>query len=537
MSQPDWARNLWAVQQEMDAWIKTSIARQRRIPWQGIHDEAAFIASWYGHYFATGNKQIRDFMYWLRDGYLEWAKTHLYHGYYPEGEVHHATEGYILFLARLWQVDNDQQTIDALEDAAHHVGNWVSDIPEWYDWERHLFRSWRIGSKVVKAEPPDNFNVPDHLRMVQIAFSAYLATQKARYLEICCDYVDTWCQAILREPDRIPAVLFPLTDPAEIENAYMGVSANATKLLEIERGPQEPRVELHTSAGTVDVLLDLYVLTKESRYVDAARKILRETLPVVAHPYSETPGMLFAKYRRITGDKSFDGDIMERLRDEPPYEYLSALMITDTKPEAHPLGIGRRRDEIKWGYRNHDGSIREQTEPSPSALMLGYHITHEHDWLNQALVMAATRLSLARRSLLDGRHHGDAGSTISAIASGHGRAAGAGTIVGTLYPALFGAYRFANAERLQVRYFHADGTLGLPKGVAALFESTTTDERVMYFYNGNDTDTTMQIRVEDTDSSIRQMTLNGVTAEEFAEQTATVYLKAGQITTVTLIIG
>ena len=151
--------------------------------------------------------------------------------------------------------------------------------------------------------------------------------------------------------------------------------------------------------------------------------------------------------------------------------------------------------------------------------------------------MAATRLSLARRSLLDGRHHGDAGNTISAIASGHGRAAGAGTIVGTLYPALFGAYRFANAEQLQVRYFHADGTLGLPKGIAVLFESTMTDERVMYFYNDNDTDTTMQIQVADTDASIRQLTLNGVTAEEFAEQTATVHLKAGQITTVVLIIG
>ena len=50
-----------------------------------------------------------------------------------------------------------------LADAAHHIGNWVDGIPEWYDYERDCFHSYHIGTRTVIREPKFAYEVAEHI--------------------------------------------------------------------------------------------------------------------------------------------------------------------------------------------------------------------------------------------------------------------------------------------------------------------------------------------------------------------------------------
>ena len=456
-----WASALLDLTAAMEAWISSSIKRNRHAAWLGGHDEGTFTSSWFAYYMLTGDRRVLDFLHFMRDGFLEFAKRSFHHGYYAEGEAHHQPEPFIFFLARLFHLDpSDQAVAAALEDAAEHVGNWVEGVPPWYDWTAHRFRSWKIGSKRVEAAHPWNHEVPDHMRFVQIAVLAFLATKRTRYLDFAQDHASKWAKLIL-EHDPIPGYLFADADLS----SYPDELQRKVGMSEIEN------VELHVSAGTVDTLLDLYEIAALPLYADAAKKLLGRALPGLTDPYCQPVAAQLLKYREATGDTAFDAAVLDAVSSmDEAFEPESALLIVDDRQEPHPMGLGRRRDAVKWGYRVRDGGIVEERGPSPAALMLAYRITGRHRWLVSALRNAARRLRLACRVLPDGRQHGCAGATVGAVASGHGRACGIGSVTATLAPAAFGAYRFANGERLKVRYEQPDGSVGLPSGVAALFE-------------------------------------------------------------------
>jgi len=493
---PEWAVNQMGLVQELRSWIAKSIGVQRQIPWMGGHDEGTFTRSWCGYYLLTGDARVLEFMRWLRDSCLEWSKMNLVHGYAPQGEAHHGTENHCIFLTRLWHLDkSDEVTVAALEDAAHHAGNWVEGIPAWYDWEGHRFRSWRIGTQVVREVPPDNYEVPDHFKILQFTLVAYLATGKERYLALCRDYADRWADAMLTEGE-IPGVFFPISDPVEIERLY----PQAMKWM---NGSREVRVELHVAAGSLDVLMELYVLTGEVRYLDAVRRTFDVLIAALSDPYAETPAMLLSKYRVLSGDTGYDAAIMDCISSTPesPSGYLALLV--DSRPAPHPMGIvGRRRDEVRWGYRT-DGTIAEETGPSPAARMLAYQITGEERYAAQALGMARDRMRLARIALKDGRDHGCGGNTISSVASGHGRAAGVGTVVTTLAPSALGAFRFCEGERVRMRFFDADGADGLPEGMAALFGRDEGDVRIVQVWSDLDREETVRIRLGEGERIVR----------------------------------
>ena len=483
---PEWAGNQMGLLQELRSWVTKSIRVQRQIPWMGGHDEGTFTRSWCGYYLVSGDARVLEFMRWLRDSYLGWSRTNLVHGYAPQGEAHHGTENHCIFLTRLWHLDRgDEATVAALEDAAHHAGNWVEGIPEWYDWEGHRFRSWRIGTGGVREMPPDNYEVPDHFKILQFTLVAYLATGKERYLALCRDYADRWTDAMLAE-EEVPCVFVPVADPAEIERLY-------PQTMKWMSGSREVRVELHVAAGSLDLLMELYALTGEVRYLDAVRRTLDVLIDALSDPYAETAAMLLSKYRVLSGGIDYDAAIMERISSlaESPPGYLTLLV--DSRPAPHPMGIvGRRRDEVRWGYRT-DGMIAEETGLSSAARMLAYQITGEERYAAQALGMARDRMRLARISLKDGRDHGCGGNTISSVASGHGRAAGVGTAVATLAPSALGAFRFCEGERVRMRFFHADGEIGLPEGMAALFGRDEGGVRTVQIWSDLDRPETISI--------------------------------------------
>ena len=454
---PAWAHAQLRLRSAVGAWIRASMARQRLVPWQGGHDEGAFTASWFGCHLLAGDDAVPDFLRWLRDGFLQWAQENLVHGYYPEGEVHHQPENFIFFLPRLWAIDPDPSVAAALDDAAHHAGNWVADVPPWYDWEHHRFRSWRLGTRSVGAAPPDDLERPDHFRIIQMVLCAFRAQGDERYLDLARDFCGRWARDILAA-DTLPAVR-PLSqdDAAAVYPADLVQAAEA---------PPEARLELHVGAGTTDVLLDLFSVVHDENLAAAARKILAGGVNHVGEPYSHPLAAALRRYRIATGDTSLDAEIVRLVGSA--HAEVEAAMLIGAPSGPHPMGIGQRRDQVRWLVSADGERWHPERRPSPPALALAWDITGDERLAAQAMSMAAGRMELAASALDDGRGHACGGRSVSAVASGHGRSAGIGEVTGVLYPLVLGAFRCFGADQPQVVVCRDHGP-GLPEGCGALW--------------------------------------------------------------------
>lgn len=159
-----------------------SILYQKRGKWGCGHDEPYFVNPWFGYYLLTGDERVLQFIYKMRDQFLgspirrcysrghsymhappelyervpESPLVEQYHGW-PEGWLclHHASEGYSWFIGSLHFIDpGNKRNVEDVEDVAHHIGNWVDEVPDWYDWEKHRFKGWHLGTRVEAATQP-----------------------------------------------------------------------------------------------------------------------------------------------------------------------------------------------------------------------------------------------------------------------------------------------------------------------------------------------------------------------------------------------
>jgi len=343
-----------------------------------------------------------------------------------------------------------------LEDAAEHLGNWVPEVPAWYDWKTHCMKSWRIGTRVVKTTPPDDYEEPDSVRPAIIALAAYAVTGKERYLAFCCDYADKWAAALLETP--LPRVRFLKS----AETSYNDrIVLQATGNLQL-------RLELVVASGLADWLMDLFHLTEKPTYAEALRVVVAGLVPVLADPRNSVAAALVAKYRRVTGDKSLDEAIVASLGDPPRYDQRGIVLRGDwTDPHETRKGrsmllnmrIGHRFDQVRWA----DEEGQEITEPTGAAWALAWQITGEERYAARAMFLAGERLRLALEKLQDGRDHGCGGNTIGAVASGHGRADRFGHVNSVWGPLVIGSSRVFSADQPLVIY-----PSGLPDRVASL---------------------------------------------------------------------
>ena len=476
-----WANAATHLRNELGAWIADAIRRHREVPYHGIHDEGSFTTSWDAYWFLTRDNATHGFVTWLRDGFAAWADDNFVHGYYPEGEVHHGTEPFTHFIARFRTLDPSGNVAPRLlDDAAEHTGNWVESVPDWYDWERHRFVSWYIGSRTVPTEPPNDYEEPDSIRPAMMTLSAYVMTGRERYLDFCIDYGNKWSDALLEEP--VPRVAFFHTDDR---------AAYPERL--VEERDLEQRVELIVASGMVDYLLDLYLITGTDRYRAAVERLVPTLVATVADPRNVTSAAHLARYRRITGDRTHDAAIVRTLREPPPYETTGYVLLErQDEKEQREIGlifnkhIGHRFDQVRWGVKGED-DIREVTEPTPAAWALAYHITGNLEYASRAMFLAAERLRIGRKTLDDGRDHGCGGYSIGALASGHGRADRFGDVNSVFGPLMLGSVRLFNAEQPLVEYPN-----GLPESVATLV-SWEPDPRVVW-HNENDAPVTFTWR-------------------------------------------
>ena len=212
-----------------------SLCRQHP-PWTGGHDEAKFLRLFFTYYQITGDNRVKEFLYFMRDGFLTWARRNFHHGYWPRGEIHHHMETFDQWLCYYWRLGGDVDAdVHIIEDAAHHLGNWVKGVPEWYDWDRHAFRSWWLGTKVVEAPGPYAYDYYQHVRCILLAREAYAATGDPRYIELITDWLDGWSRLILDTDNATPVVRLPLEDPDAVAEVY-GKDSEITKAWRYQPG-------------------------------------------------------------------------------------------------------------------------------------------------------------------------------------------------------------------------------------------------------------------------------------------------------------
>lgn len=519
---PEWAVNELCLREEVKNWIQDAIKRQRNVPWRGGHDEGTFASSWVGYYLLTGDRKCLNFLYWLRDSFIEWSKKNQYHGYYPIGETHHQTETYNNFLGHLWRAEKTDVNVAVLEDAAHHIGNWVKGIPKWYDWKNHRFRSRWFGTREVKDYPPFNYESCDHFRLIQMALNTYLATGDNRYLEISRDYADRWCKLIL-DNEELPTILYPtetwLKHATEIcERSTDRLIRRAWRDIKSAQG----NVWRYVGGGVIDTFLDLYYLTHEERYLKALKKIFCKVERAVHSP------RIIAKYRYITGDTSYDEKILNEIKrcNEEPLPTIIMIEATGQYKKKGKLVFRR-----KFAYRDADGNIKEYEGPSSEKLLLGYQISGDEELLNRAMKLAKRKLSLARTCLRDGREHGCGGGIYL-----HGVGDEA---VHILCSATLGLYKLCGGYQPKVLYytrrkksvFRYSEKLGLPEGVASLLKSASRNGMEILLYNGLQNDLDIKVKVMDRRVKIENVKVNGV-SQEFNDDSVVVAAENQSVTEV-----
>jgi len=498
---PGWADGQLKLREAIYWWIQKSTKAWEHTPWGGGHDEGIFTRTWMDYYLLTGDTTAYEFMDRMAHDFIDspvveactcfltpedaavYPREHRrppYHGYCEDQACFvHAPENYAWYLTHMAHINPSPMVRQALEDCAEHVGNWCPETPEWYDWNNHRFRGALFGTGKVRDCPPYDFEPLALVRVMVMASNMYYLTGESKYLDVCVDWADKWAGIVL---DADPAegfctTLFPCPDD-EVDAKY-GELARA----------RHARSKLNYELG--NLFMDLYYYTRQASYAQAVHKMLNTDPDWLRHPGGSAgvAGMLAAKYRSMTGDKSFDKRIAETadamLLDESDNRPALLLMNKPSETFLDTPGLAYVR-------MFKDGRV-ELDNRRTGILTAAYTATLDTKYLEYAMGLALNRF-YDSHYIWDGRELGCRGSW-------QGRNGVAiHNVIAPMMCSAMGGFGMLEGERpwFEVRYEQADGRPGLPKDVAALFVPGDPRQRVVKFYNRGETEQTVAVRADNT---------------------------------------
>ncbi len=416
-------------QAEVDAWISLCIERYADAPATDVHDQGTYTTAWESTVCRSGDATILAFLKTARDRMRDhYVESGLWrHGYWAMQEAHHGTEHYELFLGMLLRLDpDDAETRRQLIDAAEHMGNWSADVPDWFDDQTCRYRSFFFGADGVTTAPGDEFNRTDHLRCANVCLLAYDAGQDRRYLDLASRYGGEWADAIIGSP-RLPigltpqAALYSMADaPEQIYRKFVGEASQPLTDLD--------RAENFLASDGINTFLRLWRQSGEARFRHAAERLLDLLITQIADPDAGVVAAAVRDYRRWTGDPRYDAAVLQVIAQDPPLPVQAISVDTDAVVDGRPAGVGKRSDMLHW---LEDGAPRRH---HPITLGLAAELSGDENLAIHALDRGRLTFALARHHLPDGRDHGCAARTISAVARGHGRENHAGMVTALLDP-------------------------------------------------------------------------------------------------------
>jgi hypothetical protein len=476
------------LRREMTRWLEQSIWMDGPGPHGGGEDEANYALAWFPHYLVTGDERILKHFRGLLADLARWVDAECFHGYPPDAEVHHGPEPFLLFLPRyLGLVPEDDMARRLLEDAAHHIGNWVEDVPPWYDYEGDRFRSYYLGTRLVREDARYAYEVAEHLRFIHIALAAYRVLKEERYLEWALRYGRRRARLIVEAGDDPIPVLWDLngkgfreSDLTTREQRAMACSGHHVT------GDPLAGVENLLASGAIYAFGDLFMLSGDEIFKRAALKMVEPLIGELLDPYADPGTAAVGYYRWAFQDDSLDDRIHEVLREIPPELDAELAMIFPQGRRRREPGVGRRSDMIYWGEWSDDGSVRPIREPSTAALTLAYQMTGKLEFAKRAFRSAATRLMMARRVLRGGREHADMGGAICSVAAGHGRNWGQGAVTGCYGPLLLGTREILGSVTPIIEVKDDEGKARLPEEILSLVVPPIKDDGEVFLFNGGE---------------------------------------------------
>ena len=306
------------LRNEMGRWLKQSMLLDPPGPNDGGEDEANYALAWFPHYLITGDTTVLQHFEALKAALLGWVKRDCVHGYEPKAEAHHGPEPFLLFLPRyIGLVPEDPEATSLLTDAAEHIGNWVPEIPPWYDYDRDTFIGYNIGSRDVTNDEKDTYELAEHFRFIHIAIAAYRVTGEERYLAWALRYGRKRAERLVAAPTPMP-MLWTL-DGEGLDEAAVNAKNLHRLVASTHHIPEDPLVgiEVLLASGAIYALGDLYRLSGEEIFKTAAHRIVEPLVTSLSDPFNDPAAAALSYYRWTFEDTGFDEQIRAGLAELP----------------------------------------------------------------------------------------------------------------------------------------------------------------------------------------------------------------------------
>jgi hypothetical protein len=417
---------------DLRGWVYDCMERYAGTPPTDVHDQGTYTTGWEPYLAVCADAAAPAFLMRLRDAIAaHFVATGAWqHGYWVMHEVHHGTEHFELFLGALLRLHPDDATTRAqLIDMAEHIGNWSPDVAPWFDETHFLFYSSYFGVDGVQRRPGSEVNIPDHLRCANICMLAYQASGEERFLHFARRYAQHWAAAIVATP-ALPIGLTadgPIdTLNADAEATYRGFVGQASTDL----SDAVERAENLLASDAVGLLIGLWRATGDAPLRAAAEQLLDLLVTQIADPDAGAVAAAVRVYRRATGSERYDTAARSAIAELAPQTVRTITLDTAWRAETRPRGVGKREDMLRW---LEDGQPRRC---SPLLLALVAEIDNDRELARVAIDLARAYFAAARAALPDGRDHGCAARSVSAVARGHGRENHAGVTTAVLRPIL-----------------------------------------------------------------------------------------------------
>lgn len=498
------------LRKEMGRWLKQSMLLDPPGPNDGGEDEANYALAWFPHYLITGDTTVLEHFDMLKAALHGWVKRDCLHGYEPKAEAHHGPEPFLLFLPRyIGLVPEDTEAVNLLTDAAEHIGNWVPEIPPWYDYDRDTFIGYNIGSREVTNDEKNAYEMAEHFRFIHIAIAAHRVTGEERYLTWALRYGKKRAERLIAAPDPMPLIW--TLDGEGLDEAAVDAKNLHRLVASTHHIPRDPLagIEVLLASGAIYALGDLYLLSGEEIFKTAAKRIVEPLVASLSDPFNDPAAAALSYYRWTFEDTEFDEAIRSGLAGLPDESPELLALIFPQENRRRELGVGKRADMAYWGEWSDDGSVKPIREPSTATLTLAYQVTGDPVYAMRALRSAATRLGMARRVLRGGREHADMGGAVCSVAAGHGRNWGQGAVTACYGPLILGTREVESkvAQLLEVQQKHPQTLLSL---VRPLINEEKRAEVI--FYNGGDSPLTFSWRLQTDEEGVWQTTTLDATA-------------------------
>lgn len=309
-----------------------------------------------------------------------------YHGFPDCQETHHEIETFIYFqnpLSFLKQ-DGSAAALDSMEDVAHHTGNWVKDVPAWYDWQKHGFVSTWLGTRSVKNYPPYDYQEANHWRHMGNVMATFMGTGNQRYLDLLADYARTWCTHIEKcvasgEPVRCSILPENIKTAAEGYGRYQDVDLKQYKVF-------YSTVATNTAYDVAGGLLDVYRVTGDVRCLRAVESMLDQ---FYSHGSNGRPAVAFKEGQWRTVQPSQEPETVKWNAQDVVFIARMSLR--------HDIVTGKdtyRQRILDWAK-----AIDEETfdhDSMVSDLMVAAHYyTGDSLWLDRGYAMALRAAAVA----------------------------------------------------------------------------------------------------------------------------------------------